>query len=149
MKKVVVIGANSYIARNLIWLSKHQYHFEMRLYDYTETHSDHEQNYAQINVLDPASVSKIDFDVDIVFMFVGKTGSANGFDDFSTFIDINEKALLTVLNEMRRQNSGAKIIFPSTRLVYKGSEVPQKESAEKEFKTIYAKHLHMGQLNLC
>ena len=138
MKKVVVIGANSYIARNVICVLKRDYDYEIKMYDYAKNQKDGEQNYSQINILDRNSVSQIDFNSDIVFMFVRKSGTADGFDEFNTFIDINEKSLLTVLNEMRRQQSKAKIIFPSTRLVYKGSKFPLKEDSEKEFRTIYA-----------
>ena len=80
----------------------------------------------------------MDLICDIIYMFIGKTGSANGFDDCDTFLNINEKALLNLLNEYRRQNSKAKIVFPSTRLVYKGKKGKLSEDAEKEFKTIYA-----------
>lgn len=138
MKKVAIIGANSYIARNVLYVLKTDYDCEVSLYDYTDQQVDGEDNYTSINILDAESVKKIDLNYDVVFMFVGKTGSANGFDDFNTFIDINERSLLTLLNEMRRQNSKAKLIFPSTRLVYRGTKGPQKEDAEKEFKTIYA-----------
>jgi len=71
-------------------------------------------------------------------MLVGRTGSVNGFEEYESFIDINERALLNLLDEYRRQNSKARIIYPSTRLVYKGKNGPQKEDAVKEFKTIYA-----------
>lgn len=39
---------------------------------------------------------------------------------------------------MRKTGSSAKLVFPSTRLVYRGNEEPLKEDAEKEFKTVYA-----------
>lgn len=139
MKKVVIIGANSYIARNVTLVLEQCYpKTNVMLYDYAETQIDNRENYKQINILDKDSVKDIDLDCDIVFIFVGKTGSANGFDEFDIFIDINEKALLNILNEYRRQDSKAKVIFPSTRLVYKGKPGPQKEDAEKEFKTVYA-----------
>ena len=138
MKKINIIGANSYIARNLIYVLKRDYQCQLRLYDYAPEQKDGETGYVSVNVFDKESVSKIDFDCDVVFMFVGKTGSAEGFDDFNTFIDVNMRSLLTILNEMRKKKSKAKIIFPSTRLVYKGVNKPQKEDAEKEFKTIYA-----------
>lgn len=137
--KFVIIGANSYIARNVLYVLKQTHNdAEIKLYDYAESQKDGAENYTQINVFNAESVKKIEMDCYIIFMFVGKTGSANGFDDFNTFIDVNERSLLTVLNEYRRQGSKAKIIFPSTRLVYRGKPGPQKEDAEKEFKTIYA-----------
>lgn len=139
MNKVVIIGANSYIARNVIVVLKNKLpNCEIKLYDRAPVHSDGEVNYTSINILDKESITQIDLACDVIFMFIGKTGSANGFDDYDAFLDINERALLNLLYEYRRQRSTAKIIFPSTRLVYKGKSGLQKEDAEKEFKTIYA-----------
>lgn len=139
MKKIAVVGANSYIARNVIYMLKKDYpECLCNLYDQAETQVDGEDNYKRINILNPESVNQIDFQCDVIFMFIGKTGSANGFDDFNLFIDINEKSLLNLMNAYRKAKSTAKIVFPSTRLVYSGKSEPQKEDAEKEFKTIYA-----------
>ena len=137
--KVTIVGANSFIARNLLFVLKQRKpDCDIKLYDYTDTHIDGEKSYTSIRILQQESVSQIDMDCDVIFMFVGKTGSADGFDNYNTFIDINECSLLNLLYEYRRQNSRAKIIFPSTRLVYKGCDKPLKEDAPKEFKTIYA-----------
>lgn len=139
MKKVAVLGANGYIARNLIYVLKRDYpDFELVLYGREEPFLDGEGNYYAIDMTDVDSVKGIDLDVDIIFMFVGRTGSANGFDEYDSFIDINERTLLNLLSEYRRQRSKARIIYPSTRLVYKGKLGPLKEDAEKEFKTVYA-----------
>lgn len=138
-KRIAIIGANSYIARNVITVLKKDYpDTELSLYDYSNSQVDGEANYVKIDILDKESVKSIDMKCDVIMLFVGKTGSANGFDDYDTFLNINERSLLNILNEYRSQNSQAKIIFPSTRLVYKGKKGPQKEDAEKEFKTIYA-----------
>ena len=139
MKKAVVIGANSYIARNLIFLMKKELpECELALYDMTPTHVDGEKNYHYLDILEPGSVGQIDLCCDAIFMFVGITGSANGFDNYRTFIEVNEMSLLNLLNACRRQGSKAKIIFPSTRLVYKGKKGRQSEDAEKAYNTIYA-----------
>lgn len=137
--KITVVGANSYIARNLIFeIKQRKIKADLKLYDYADSQTDGEQNYQKIDILDRDSVSKIDFDCDIIYMFVGKTGTITGFGNYEEFIDINEKALLNILNEYRNQHSSAKIIYPSTRLVYRGDDMPLKEDAVKEFKTIYA-----------
>lgn len=137
--KITIIGANSYIARNLIFeIHQRKIDAELKLYDYADVQSDGENNYHKINILDQISVSGIDLNCDIIYMFVGKTGTLAGFDNYNEFIDINEKALLNVLNEYRNQRSSAKIVYPSTRLVYKGSVSLLGEDDEKEFKTIYA-----------
>ena len=139
MKKIAVIGANGYIARNLIYVLKRDYS-DCILYFYgiEDRSIDDYTNYMKIDMTDRESVKMIDFSCDIIFYFVGKTGSINGFDEPESFISINEISLLNLLNEYRNQKSMAKIVFPSTRLVYKGCSVPQNEDAEKEFKTIYA-----------
>lgn len=137
--KITVVGANSYIARNLIFeIKQRQIGAELKLYDYADCHADGEKNYHKIDILSRDSVSEIDFDCDILYMFVGKTGTYAGFENYEEFIDVNEKALLNILNEYRNQHSSAKIIYPSTRLVYKGNSQPLSEDAEKEFKTVYA-----------
>lgn len=139
MKKVAIIGANGYIARNLIYVLKRDHpEFEIFLYGREKKNVDGQDNYTAVDMTNSASVKKIDMNVDIIFMFVGRTGSANGFDEYDSFININERTLLNLLAEYRRQGSKARIIYPSTRLVYKGKSEPQKEDAEKEFKTVYS-----------
>lgn len=139
MNKIIVIGANSYIARNLVlYIKNHYIEYDLKLYDIAQESLDGYDNYKSINVLDRQTIKQIDFNCDIIFMFVGKTGTEKGFEDYDTFIDVNEKALLNILMEYKEQKSNAKIIFPSTRLVYKGKKGKIKENDEKEFKTIYA-----------
>lgn len=137
--KIAVVGANSYIARNLIYvLRKRISDYNIALYDNAETHFDEEENYTRINIVDRESISHVDMDCNIIFMFAGKTGSERGFDEYKSFVDVNEIGLLNLLDEYRKQKSKAKIIYPSTRLIYKGSNLPLNENAEKEFNTIYA-----------
>lgn len=137
--RVVVLGANSYIARNVIQvLQENKEQYELYLYDREDTHKEGYSNYKKLDILDKEEVEKVDFHCDILYLFVGRTGSVQGFEEYDNFIDVNERALLNVLNACRLQNSRAKIIFPSTRLVYKGTPGKLKEDAEKEFKTIYA-----------
>ncbi len=137
--KIAVIGANGYIARNLVYVLEHEYGgIELNLYGIEETGADNAAAYMQVDMTDKASVSRLDLSCDIIFMLAGRTGSADGFERYDSFIDANERSLLNLLDEYLRQNSKARLVFPSTRLVYKGKEGPQKEDAEKEFKTVYA-----------
>lgn len=146
MKRFAVVGANGYIARSLVYTLKKEYpDSERLLYDIAPAHADGEPNYRSVNLLNGDELSRLDLNCDIIFMFVGKTGSANGFDAPETFIKINELALLNLLNEYRRQKSSAKIVFPSTRLVYRGRPGPLSENAEKEFKTVYAINKFAGE----
>ena len=137
--RIIVVGANSYIARNCIaYLGNRCPQAELCLYDRNATQIDGYDNYRSLDVLSSDEVRAIDWNCDAVFMFVGKTGTLNGFDEYDTFIDVNERALLNILDACRRQGSRATVVFPSTRLVYKGSSEPLHEDAEKEFKTVYA-----------
>ena len=118
-KKVAIIGANSYIARNVIHQTGARYPgVSLALYDYSDAHADGLENYKKVSILDMESLKDVDFDCDVIYVFAGKTGSANGFDDYDSFLDINERALLNILSEYRAQSSSAKIVFPSTRLVH-------------------------------
>lgn len=139
MKKVAVLGANGYIARNLVYvLMRDHPDYEIACYGIEPLSVDSLPNYISVDMTDSESIQRIDLSCDVVFMFVGRTGSVNGFEQYNSFIDINERTLLNLLSEYRRQKSTARIVYPSTRLVYKGKTGPQKEDAEKEFKTIYA-----------
>jgi UDP-glucose 4-epimerase len=135
-----IIGSNGYIGRHLAqhWLAQPDH--QARLYG-AEPHSiDHLPHYTQLNLTDLNAIKKMDFsDTQVVFLLAGITGTAQAFEHFSTFIDVNEKALLAILEQIKATNPQARIVFPSTRLVYKGvKNTPLTENAEKEFKTIYA-----------
>lgn len=139
MKRIAILGANGYIARNLIYVLKRDYpDCTLKLYGIENKSIDQYENYISVDMTDRESIAQIDMDCDIIFMFVGRTGSANGFDEYDSFIDTNEKTLLNLLSEYRRQDSKARIVYPSTRLVYKGKKGLQSEDADKEFKTVYA-----------
>lgn len=139
MKKIVIIGANSFLARNLIQvIRKNEGNYELKLYGREESQKDGEKNYTRIDVLDKSSVAAIDMKCDIIYFFVGKTGTEQAFREYETYIGINEIALLNVLSEYHEQKSQAKFIFPSSRLVYKGHSGLIPETDEKEGKSIYA-----------
>ena len=92
-----IIGANGYIARNLIYtLNKSKIAEKLYLYDKDNSHRDDAKIYEHMDILSLEDVAKINFNVDVVFMFVGKTGTLSGFSNPDVFLDINEKALLHV-----------------------------------------------------
>ena len=71
-------------------------------------------------------------------MFAGLTGTYAGFDKYEVFNSVNEIGLLNLLDAVRNSPYRPKVIFPSTRLVYKGVDRPLKETDEKDTKTVYA-----------
>jgi len=138
MSKSIVFGANGYIGRHLVHYLKESGH-EVIPCGHANDSIDDLNDYVQIDVTNPESLSKADLKVDYVFVFSGMTGTGASFDQFPKFIDVNEKGLLNILNHFKK--SGARIIFPSTRLVYRGKEkVKLKEDGELLAKTIYAQN---------
>lgn len=137
MKKIVVIGSNGYIARNLIYFIKNKEDVKIYGYDIQEQ-SVIDIEYQQINLMNKETIELINTDVDFIYMFSGMTGVKQGFDEYEKFIDVNEKGLLALLNKMVKSKSEARIMFPSTRLVYKGKkDSPLKEDDILECNSIY------------
>lgn len=134
MAKCAVIGGKGYIGKHLVHYLRRQ-GAVVAVYDMMNTD---EYDYLQVDMTDALSVSKIILDVDYIFMFAGITGTYVGFDAYGKYININEIALLNLLDAIRKSEYRPKVVFPSTRLVYKGFDKPLKEGDEKEAKTIYA-----------
>lgn len=135
MKKVIVIGANGYIGKHLV---KYLERYDVDVATYDVAVNADLPNYHQVDIKEKESIGKIDFDVDYIFMFAGLTGTYVGFEKYETYIYINEIGLLNLLDAICKSKFRPKIIFPSTRLVYKGVDKALKEIDEKETKTLYA-----------
>lgn len=139
MRKVAIIGANSYIAKNLkeYLNAKYAGSVDINLYD-IQPDGGSTKNYTQIDFEDEKSLENIDFSCDVLFFFTGLTGTKAGFDKYEQFIKVNEVFLINFLKAYIRKQSRAKIIYPSTRLMYASSDKPIKETALKAFKSIYS-----------
>ena len=133
--KIVIIGANSNIARNFVYANEKKAEFE--LYDYQAEHLDGRSNYTQIDLSDYESIKKIDCDADIIYYFVGLTGSLTDLSKTKDSININQVYLVNVLDRLVEMKFKGKFIFPSTRLVYKGKEEALLENSETEMKSAY------------
>lgn len=132
--RCAVVGGKGFIGKHLVYYLQKEGH-QVASYDIVESE---EEGYTHIDMTDANSVVSMDLNVDYVFMFAGLTGTYAGFDAYEKYIAINELALLNLLNAIRKSAYRPKVIFPSTRLVYKGVDKPLKEEDEKESKTIYA-----------
>lgn len=135
MKKFAVIGSKGFIGKHIVWYLQQQGYTNISCYDCIEAE---EANYTKIDITDPESVKQIQLEVDYIFLFAGLTGTYAGFEKSDAYLDINERGLLYLLDYIRKSVHRPKIIFPSTRLVYKGVDKPLKEEDEKETKTVYA-----------
>ena len=139
MRKAILLGANGYLGRHIAYFLKQQ-QIEFIPTDVAETSVDNYTNYRKIDVTNINELQQLDFNVDYVFVFAGLTGTGNSSGIIEKFTKVNEEGLANVIHCCNGVE-GLRIVFPSTRLVYKGIEnSPLKENAEKESKTIYAKN---------
>lgn len=135
-KRIAVIGANGFIGRHLVYYLQKQGLKQIECYDVVERAE--LPHYSCVDLTDKNALIAINLNVDYIFMFAGLTGTFAGFDAYEKYININEVALLNLLDAIRKSEFRPKVVFPSTRLVYKGYDKPLKEEDEKESKTIYA-----------
>ena len=143
--KAAVIGANGYIGKHLAFYLQ-QKGWQVYGYGQKEQQVPALQNFTVLDVTDKAKYRLFDAEVDFVFYFAGLTGTFKAYDEYERYIDVNEKGLLHLVNKIKAAGSKARVIFPSTRLVYKGIKgKPLKEDAEKECKTIYALTKFFGE----
>lgn len=134
MKTVSLIGSKGFIGKHLEYYLRSR-GFQVVGYDVIPGE---DNNYVQCDISNRDEIERICLDVDYIYMFAGLTGTRIGFDKYRDFTIINELGLNNLLDAIRRSSYRPRIIFPSSRLVYKGKEHPLSEDAEKETKTIYA-----------
>lgn len=136
--RAAIIGANGYIARNMLAVNRVSKYAETVPSGHRPEHVDGATGYRMADLSRRADAERAIEDCDVIFFFAGKTGTIQGFDAPDEFLDTNERLLLHLLDAYRSVGSKAKIVFPSTRLVYRGSDDPLREEAQKEFLTPYA-----------
>lgn len=137
MRKVSIIGSKSFLAKNLIqYLGEYPDQYELYLYDWDE--SDCSDNYTKIDFSQLEDVRRIRYDVDAVFVFIGRSGGVQGFDDYPSFIEVNEVFFLNILTCCCEQAARPRIIYPGTRLIYKESEYPIPEDSQLNPRSVYA-----------
>lgn len=134
--RCAIVGSEGYIGRNMAYFLE-KMGADVTCYDLKEvTTTVH--NYKFVDITNMSSLENIDLNVDYLFLFSGMTGTYAGFDKYEQFVSVNELGLLNLLTAIRNSAFRPHIIFPSTRLVYKGKNEPLKETDELEAKTVYA-----------
>lgn len=128
MKRIAIFGAKGYLGRQLTYYFSRKDDlctgFDVPTCDVT--------NVGFWNAFDPKSY-------DAILFFAGLTGTERGFDEALKFTSVNEFGLLNLLTKLAPLGPSApRIVFPSSRLIYKGRTKALKESDEKEVKTVYA-----------
>lgn len=138
-KKVIFFGCNGYLGSHIVNDLKLKGYYILGFDIHEESNYNHVNEYTKFDISNAKDINEIDFNVDYIYYFSGITGTHVSLENFNQFINTNEIGLLNVLSSIKYQKVYPKIIFPSTRLVYKGIRDKRlEEDSEKEFKTIYA-----------
>jgi len=137
--KIQILGSNGYIGKNFTHYLSSDENVQLELFDIQENSLHGNLKYSSLDVTNNEQIKSIKFNSDYVFIFSGLTGTNIGFTKYEEYIKVNEIGLANILDELKKENYKGRVIFPSTRLVYKGQkDVPLTEEAEKDFKTPYA-----------
>ncbi len=143
--RIAIIGASGYLGSNIKTVVETHYpSANVFLYD-RKGADDGRIAHLAIDFSSREEYTRIDFDVEIIFFFLGKTGTKAGYIVPDEYIDVNERYLLYSLDEYCKQGSKARFVFPSTRLIYKGKIGPIDEESEKQFNTVYAMNKFAGE----
>lgn len=139
MKKFTIIGSNSSLAQNFIYylLDKEVC---LNLYDIQKESIDNNTNYHSIDFFNDEDLLKVDYDCDALFLFSGLTGAESSITQALRFVDINEKLFLRILEAVKNSKSKCRIVYPSSRLVYKDVDKILSEDSELEANSIYAQN---------
>ncbi len=138
MQKAIIFGANGYLGRHLAKALKSK-NIAFTPTDIAATSIDNYNNYIQADICNSESLAQLDFNVDYIFVFAAITGTSTQVTDYINMKNVNELGLLHILQQHQQSNSNAKIIFPSTRLVYQGkTNILLKENDTLKALTPYA-----------
>jgi UDP-glucose 4-epimerase len=129
--KCLFIGSNGYIGKHLMHRLRAAGHE-------TVTFESGASDAPRRDIAEVNSFNSVDWEVDRVFLFAGVTGTTDSFNCPEKYVRGNELGLLNVLNCIRHSGHKPRVVFPSSRLVYKGAESALPETAELEARTVYA-----------
>ena len=135
--RCAVFGVNGYLGSHVGQALLRQGH-QVVGYDIQDQPEHALSGYTRLQIEQDSDWAKFDGDVDAIFFFSGLTGTHQSFDQGRQYVNVNEGGLLRLCETLRQRGRTPRIIFPSSRLVYKGSEQSLAEEAEKQTKTIYA-----------
>jgi UDP-glucose 4-epimerase len=127
--KSLILGDTGYIGKNLA-----QY-FHLQGEDFSVPPLD---NGKRIDLKSDTAVNNIDWNCDVVYMLAGLTGTHESFNNYKEFLLCSNLSLLNILDSIRKTPFRPCLVFPSSRLVYNGSEIALTEDSEQNSNTVYA-----------
>jgi UDP-glucose 4-epimerase len=152
-RRAIIIGAGGYLGRHLVRAIAEAGGVAMP-YDLTDATAVTGVPCSRLDVTDPLQLARVDWNVDVVHVVAGLTGTLESFDRAHQFVRANELGLLNVLGAIRNAGARPRIVFPSSRLVYRGANRPLREDAPKDPRTVYAVsklacEMHLAAFRAC
>jgi len=138
MRKIAIFGGNGYMGQHLLaHLSRNG--VDCDVFDVQDAPIGESNCYCKVDVSNPDYVETINaLSYDAIYFFSGLSGPERSFRDAELFNRINECGLMYLCREAAKLGSKApKIIFPSSRLVYRGG-MRVTEDSVLEARSIYA-----------
>jgi len=144
-ENILILGGLGFIGKNL-YRRLSEEHFKVTILADRITPEDEEfliagkgKNVIQGNVLDGSFMERTIAGYDVIFCLAGHSGASDSVKDPCQDLNANLNGHLNVLEACRKSNVGARLIFPSTRLVYgKPLKNPVNESHSLNPESIYA-----------
>lgn len=139
--RILLIGGNGYLGRNL-QLVLRQSGVDVQCFDLpprqvaADMAADCE--YVPLDITDANAMRRVDWQAEGVIFLAGLTGTRASNEDPVTFTRVNELGLANALMAIRHAKANPLVLFPSSRLVYKGAPGLLSEESPKECKTVYA-----------
>lgn len=146
-KPCVVVGANGYLGGHMVqWLKDHGY----RVFACDRQAESLQSGivYHQLDIRSREAFDKLPKDAGVIYFFAGLTGTREGFTKYKDYLEVNEFGLLNLLDYVSGLTVPPRIVYPSTRLVYRGSKGLLSEEDPKEAKTVYAANKIAAELYL-
>ena len=140
---VLITGANGYVGSNLALVLRSK-GIDLTLSDLSDSSLLSDIPYRSCNFLNPDEIQSLlnDKEYDYLYFFTGKTGTSHEARlNKDAFVAGNEWTLRNLLNVLSGMSKRPRVIFPSTRLIYKGgNEKLLDELSELEPKSVYAEN---------
>lgn len=135
--KCLVTGATGYLGSHLVNHLESLGH-QVIASDLDSGNPNGFRHYITLDIVDKQSFSRLPENLDYIFFFSGMTGTHASFERYEEYVSVNLLGLIHLLDHLRKFPAQPKVVFPSTRLVYRGAKEPLPEDAPKDAKTVYA-----------
>jgi UDP-glucose 4-epimerase len=146
-KRILILGGLGFIGRNLynsLIADQHEVHIIAdRIYENEGEPIDAQMraNVIQGSILDKAFMESAIKGYDVIYSMAGSSGASDSIQNPYHDLDTNLKGHLNILEACKKNNPGALLIFPSSRLVYGKPQMnPVGENHPMRPESIYAIH---------